>query len=175
MGGTDGFDGFRELVAVHNAGWSRLAYLLAGSHAGAEDLLQNALLRVATRWRTVRGVANPDAYVRRTIYTIAVSQWRRRRILAEHPVPDVPEPPPGHDAFDHAARRLAVRRALARLTPRQRAVLVLRFLEDRTVVEAAEILGCSSGTVKSQTAYALSRLRALAPDLLDLMREDSAS
>jgi RNA polymerase sigma-70 factor (sigma-E family) len=166
-------DDFREFVAVHTGEWSRLAYVLAGSHAGAEDLVQTALLKTARRWRRVAGYDHPEAYVRRAIYHAAVSQWRRARLIVERPVAAVPERPAAGDDIERATHRLVLEAALARLTPRQRAVLVLRFYEDRSVAEAAETLGCSVGTVKSQTAYALERLRVLAPDLVDLIREEA--
>jgi RNA polymerase sigma-70 factor (sigma-E family) len=167
---VNGFDGFREFVQTHTGAWSRLAYVLAGSHAGAEDLVQTALLKTARSWHRVRRYDQPEAYVRRAMYHAAVSTWRRR---GEWPVADVPERAAPDDAIDGIPRRLAIDAALARLTPRQRAVLVLRFYEDRSVAEAANILGVTAGTVKSQTAYALERLRILAPHLVELTTEEA--
>ncbi|MEV0715365.1 SigE family RNA polymerase sigma factor [Asanoa sp. NPDC050611] len=164
-----GFDGFREFVQAHTGAWSRLAYVLAGNHTAAEDLLQTALLKAAKRWGRIRGYDQPEAYVRRAIYHAAVSQWRRR---GEWPVAAVPERAAPGDRIDEATRRMAVDAALARLSPRQRAVLVLRFYEDRSVAEAADLLGVTEGTVKSQTAYALGRLRAIAPHLAELTIEE---
>jgi RNA polymerase sigma-70 factor (sigma-E family) len=143
--------------------------VLAGSHAGAEDLVQIALLKTAGKWHRIRRYDQPEAYVRRAMYHAAVSQWRRR---GEWPVAAVPERA-APDHIDQVARRLTVDAALAQLTPRQRAVLVLRFYEDRSVAEAADILGVSAGTVKSQTAYALERLRVLAPHLVELTSEEA--
>ncbi|MDG4820553.1 SigE family RNA polymerase sigma factor [Asanoa sp. WMMD1127] len=165
-----GFDGFREFVQAHTGAWSRLAFVLAGSHPAAEDLLQTALLKTAKRWSRIRRYDQPEAYVRRAIYHAAVSQWRRRD---EWPVAAVPEQAVADDRIDGLARRMTVDAALARLTPRQRAVLVLRFYEDRSVAEAADILGVTAGTVKSQTAYALERLRVLAPHLVELTIEEA--
>jgi RNA polymerase sigma-70 factor (sigma-E family) len=165
-----GFDGFREFVQTHTGAWSRLAFVLAGSHTAAEDLMQTALLKTAKRWGRVRRYEQPEAYVRRAIYHAAVSQWRRR---GEWPVAHVPERAAPDDRIDQATRRMAVDAALAHLTPRQRAVLVLRFYEDRSVAEAADILGVTAGTVKSQTAYALGRLRVLAPHLVELTIEEA--
>ncbi|GLI01466.1 SigE family RNA polymerase sigma factor [Phytohabitans aurantiacus] len=167
----DRFDGFRDFLAAHTETWSRLAYVLAGSHAAAEDLLQNALLKAARRWRTISGYDQPEAFVRKVMYHEAISLWRRRQRYDELPVERLPERPVGHEA-DGTVRRVALQQALARLTPRQRAVLVLRFYEDRPVAEAAQILGCSEGTVKSQTAHALGRLRTLAPHLAELITEE---
>jgi RNA polymerase sigma factor (sigma-70 family) len=87
-------------------------------------------------------------------------------------VADPPEPPALADVADATVRRLVLRQALARLTPRQRAVIVLRYFEDLSEVDTAEILGCSPGTVKSQTHHALGRLRALAPELVGLNVEE---
>lgn len=165
-----GFDGFGEFVQAHTGAWSRLAFVLAGSHAGAEDLLQTALLKAARRWSRIRRYEQPEAYVRRAIYHAAVSQWRRRR---EWPVESLPERATPGDPVADLHRRMTVDAALARLTPRQRAVLVLRFYEDRSVEDSAAILGVSTGTIKSQTAYALDRLRVLAPDLVELTREEA--
>jgi RNA polymerase sigma-70 factor (sigma-E family) len=168
----DRFEGFREFVAAHTASWSRLAYVLTGSHAAAEDLLQTALLKAARRWPAVAAYDHPEAFVRTVMYRESVTRWRRRRRVTEYPVEHVPETV-ADDGADGAVRRIVVRRALARLTARQRAVLVLRFYEDRSVADAAGILGCSVGTVKSQTAYALARLRLLAPHLAELIRESA--
>src|SRR2546421_1907204 len=145
----DEFAGFTEFVAARSAALSRLAYLLTGDHGAAEDLLQDALTKAATRWRRID---LPEAFIRRAMYHQAVSGWRRRRRIREQPVAEPFEDPAGRpDSSDEAVRRIVLERALARLTPRQRAVLVLRFYEDRPAVEAAEMLGCSVGTVKSQT------------------------
>ncbi|GIF74681.1 SigE family RNA polymerase sigma factor [Asanoa siamensis] len=165
-----GFDGFREFVETHNGAWSRLAFVLAGNHAAAEDLLQTALYKAAKRWHRIRRYEQPQAYVRRAIYHAAISGWRRR---GEWSLAELPDRAAPDDAIDDATRRLAVDAALARLTARQRAVLVLRFYDDRSVAEAAEILGVSEGTVKSQTAYALGRLRVIAPHLAELTVEEA--
>ena len=158
---------FREFVAARLGTMSRVAYLLAGDHHGAEDLVQSSLVQLARHWRRVSSADHPDAYVRRVIYHEHVSAWRRHR-GAEIPVADAPEPGVLPDVADSTVRRLVLRQALARLTPRQRAVLVLRFFEDLSEVETAEVLRCSVGNVKSQTSYALNRLRELAPELADL-------
>ena len=148
---------------------SKVAYLLTGDHHAAEDLVQNVLIKIARHWRRIAGVSAPDAYVRRMLYHEHVSAWRRRG--DEEPVAAVPEPPPSADLADTAVRRIELRKALGRLTPRQRAVIVLRFFEDLSEVDAAEVLGCSVGTVKSQTHYAIGRLRTLAPELADLYHD----
>ena len=117
---------------------------------------------VAARWERIAAAGDPEPYVRRVLYTCAVDGWRRRRL--REVLGAVPDAPGRGDAED-TDRRLLLRDALARLTARQRAVLVLRFYEDATEVQTAELLGCSVSTVKSQTRHALGRLRVLAPEL----------
>lgn len=144
----------------------RTATLLTGDRHAAEDLVQETLVRAAQHWSRVEP-ATADAYVRRILYTRSVDAWRWRRHQpdpvdrAEHDAVSS-QTGVGADAVD---TRLTLATALARLTPRQRAVLVARFYEDRTEVDAARVLGCSVNTVKSQTRHALERLRVLAPEL----------
>ncbi|MFG1780533.1 SigE family RNA polymerase sigma factor [Micromonospora sp. NPDC049048] len=149
---------------------SRTAYLLTGDHQLAEDLLQSALARTYQHWRRIRD-GDPDAYVRRVMYHQQVSWWRRRR-LAERLDPE-PIDRPGDDHSDATALRLTVAAALRQLTPRQRAVVVLRFYEDLTETQVAEVLGCSVGTVKRHGHDAVRRLRVIAPDLVDRAAERS--
>lgn len=155
-------EGFTCFVRARSAALGRTAHLLTGDRQLAEDLLQEALTRVAARWEKVCAGGDPEPYVRRVLYTCAVDGWRRRR-----PVEVLGEVPgaTAADSSEEVTRRVVLREALARLTPRQRAVLVLRFYEDATEVQAAQVLGCSVSTVKSQTRHALARLRTLAPEL----------
>ena len=134
----------------------RAAYLVCGDEHLAQDLVQQALTKLALRWNRLRD-GNPDAYVNRILYRDAVSWWRRvrRERLVEQPH-DSPAPVAGDDA-----ERMDVRRALMTLTPRQRAVLVLRYFEDLTEAETADQLGVTLGTVKSQSHVALNKLRAV--------------
>jgi RNA polymerase sigma-70 factor (sigma-E family) len=162
---VDAHDGFREFVSAHQGQLSRVAYLLAGDPGAAEDLLQIALAKTAARWSRIVRYDRPEAYVRKVLYHEAVSAWRRRR---EVPRDDLPEAAGRDDESEQAVLRVVFARALRRLTPRQRAVLVLRFYEDRSVEQTAELLRCSTGTVKSQTNAALGRLRQLSPELADL-------
>jgi RNA polymerase sigma-70 factor (sigma-E family) len=141
----------------------RSAYLVTGDLHRAEDLVQDALVKVALRWSRLRD-GNPTAYARTIMMNQNVSWWRRRRreVLTD----DV------RDAGDRPVEtedQLVVRRALGRLTERQRRVLVLRHFDDLTERETAAVLGVSIGTVKSQNAAALARLREGAPELLDLI------
>jgi RNA polymerase sigma-70 factor (sigma-E family) len=152
---------FVEYVRARQHRLLRAAYLVCGDLQLAEDLLQGALVKLARQWDRVRD-EQPDAYVRRILYRDAVSSWRKRRheVLGIEPAWDLPAPSWEAEAVE---RRLDVLRALDTLTPRQRATVVLRFFEDRSERETAEVLGCSVGTVKSQTHDALVRLRAAMP------------
>ncbi len=144
----------------------RTATLLTGDRHAAEDLVQETLVRAAQHWARV-DPATADAYVRRILYTRSVDAWRWRRHQPD-PVDDAAHPENTDRLAEHADAvdaRLTLADALRRLTPRQRAVLVARFYEDRTEVDAARVLGCSVSTVKSQTRHAVERLRLLAPEL----------
>jgi RNA polymerase sigma-70 factor (sigma-E family) len=142
--------------------WSplvRYAAALCGNADEGEELVQAALVRVALRWPFVRDKDNPDAYVRRAILNGYLNTWRRRR-SRETPVADVPETAGADHGLTNVADHVTLRRALRTLAPRQRAVLVLRYLEDMSEQQTADLLGCSVGTVKSQTSKGLARLRA---------------
>ena len=152
---------FVEYVRARQHTLLRAAFLVCGDVHLAEDLLQGALVKLARQWERVRDEA-PDAYVRRILYREAVSSWRKRRHEVVGFEPAWEEPVDTWEAED-VERRLDVLRALDALTPRQRATIVLRYFEDRTERDTAEILGCSVGTVKSQTHDALVRLRAAMP------------
>jgi RNA polymerase sigma-70 factor (sigma-E family) len=147
---------FDEFVAGRGAALQRTARLLTGDWALAEDLLQTALTRAYPRWnRIVRD--DPEAYVRKVLVN-TWSSWWRRKWRGERPTDQLPDQA-GADDYGDADRRQAVHRALAGLPPRQRAVVVLRFHEDMSEAQVAALLGVSVGTVKSQTAKALTRLR----------------
>ena len=151
-------------VRARGAALFRVAYLLCGDHHLAEDLVQSALLRTAGHWRQLVASGDPDAYVRRVLYHQHVSSSRQPATPGAGSTVDAP-PPPSADRSDEVIVALAVRQALARLGPRQRAVLVLRYFEDLSESRTAEVLGIGLGTVKSQTRDGLARLRALAPEL----------
>jgi RNA polymerase sigma-70 factor (sigma-E family) len=156
---------FRRFVEARGAALLGAAYALTGNQQAAEDLLQNALAKTARRWRAVH--TSPDAYVRRVMYRDQVSLWRRRRLGEVALTTETPEPVVAGDIAAQTSVRIAVREALRHLPPRQRTVLVLRFLEDRSEAETAELLGISRGAVASQTSRALARLRVVAPHLAD--------
>ncbi|MFF5210390.1 SigE family RNA polymerase sigma factor [Streptosporangium sp. NPDC000396] len=163
----DRYDGFREFVHARQQSLVRTAYLLTGDAHLAEDLLQSVLVKVAGHWPKLLKQGNPEAYTRKALINQYIS-WRRR-IRKEFPSADPPEH--GHSHDDSTVNRIVLCQALARLTPKQRAVIVLRFYEDRSERETADLLGCSLGTVKSQTHHALGRLRVLAPELAHLLDE----
>ncbi len=163
---TDDAAGFEAFVAARSAALSRTAYLLTGDHHLAQDLVQAALLQAVRRWRHIH--TSPEAYVRRTMYHQNISWWRRRTVLET--------PLLSHDGASttyDTDLRLTLDQALARLTPKQRTVLVLRFYEDLTEVETARALALSTSTVKSTTRQALGRLRVLAPELAELIGADA--
>lgn len=166
---------FERFVHARSASLGRAAYLLTGDVHRAEELLQETLARAAQPWERISGAGrDPEPHVRRILYTRAVDTWRRRRVR-EVPRSEPLEPPGrGGDDAESLVRRVVLRQALMRLTPRQRAVLVLRFFEDQTDVQTAVVLDCSVNTVKSQTRHALARLRQLAPELLNAFEPEAA-
>lgn len=152
---------------------SRRAYLLTGDHQLAEDLVQTALSRAYARWSRIVVGGDPEAYLRRIMINERTSWWRRRRYetVVSGGVGDLSDAvrgTPGADEADRVSQRVALLAALAHLSPRQRAIVVLRYYEDLSVAETAELLGCSTGTVKSTTADALARLRPLTADLKEV-------
>ncbi|MEE1928614.1 SigE family RNA polymerase sigma factor [Streptomyces sp. TRM 70351] len=156
-------DDFRSFV---HSRWSRLlrtAYLLTGHHQDAEDLVQAALARAYTRWEKVRRARDPDAYVWRILINTNTDRLRRNRI-SEWLTHWLPERATS-DRADQVVERSVLLDALRTLPVRQRATVVLRYLEDRSESEVAELLGTGVGTVRSQTARALTRLRAELPRL----------
>jgi len=157
---------FEQWAHARSAALARSAYLLTGDLHLAEDLLQETLTRVAQHWRRVRRQGAPDAYARRVMHNLAVDAWRRRRSRPAEVLRGLPPEVADHADSGAIERRVVLRDALARLTPRQRAVLSLRFYEDLTEAETAAVLGCSVSTVKSTAREAIARLRAVAPDQL---------
>ncbi|MEV7285935.1 SigE family RNA polymerase sigma factor [Streptomyces sp. NPDC093252] len=159
-------ESFRRFVENRSTVLLRCAVLLSGGdrHA-AEDLLQNALIKAAGRWRRID---DPEAYVRRILYRQQISRWRLKWPRRELTVAEPPDQRSTGDAATAAELRLLLRDALSRLTPRQRTVLVLRYFEDLPEGEVARVLGCSVGTVRSTTHRSLARLRAYSPELASL-------
>ena len=147
----------------------RTAYLLCGDWHRADDHAQAAFVALHRHWRRIRDRAALDAWMRRTLVRAVVDEsrrpWRRERSV------DVPVDRGTTDGpADGVATRHVLVDALRSVPPRQRAVLVLRFLEGLDVAATAEVLGCSPGTVKSQTAHGLAALRSVLGDALDDLR-----
>jgi len=164
---------FDAFVRGRSPALLRSAYLLTGDQQLAEDLVQSALSRTHLAWRRLHQTSNAEAYTRRTMYHLQVSWWRRR--AAERRVNRLShEPDAQPDAADDVTRRLVVQEALATLTARQRAVIVLRFFEDRSVEETAAVMRCTEGTVKSQTSKALASLRRRYPSRSDFSEWSNA-
>jgi RNA polymerase sigma-70 factor (sigma-E family) len=147
---------FEEFVRAEAQNLLRSARLLAGSRPEAEDLLQEALVRTFRRWGR-SSIDHPVAYVRTVMAHLAYDGGRRRRFRTVTITPEHESAVP--DDTESVHQREALRQALASLPPRQRVVMVLRFLEDRTERETAQTLGCTVGTVKRHSSRALARLR----------------
>jgi len=147
---------FVEFVQARQAVFLRFAYLLTSDHHSAEDLVQTALAKTYLSWDKIRDRGAVDAYVRRIIVNEHTSLWRRAWKRNERPTAQLPEHgSAGHDGAD----RDAMWRVVQTLPTRQRAAVVLRYYEDLSEAETASILGCSVGTVKSQTSRAIDSLR----------------
>lgn len=164
---------FAEYFAARRDAVRRSAYLLCGDWHRADDLAQIAFVALHRRWRKIRDRGALDAYVRRTLVRAVIDEsrrpWRRERFVEE--LPETPNT--GGEIGDSVATRSALLDGLRAVPPRQRAVLVLRFLEGLDVAATAETLKCSQGTVKSQTARGLTALREALGDTLDDLRSAS--
>ena len=156
-------EAYREYVHERLAALQRLAYLLCRDRHRADDLVQDALVKLYLKWDRARAASDPHAYARTTLVRTFLSErrtnWARRVVLVDR-LPDE-----AASAAPDAAAALAVRSALAGLPPRQRAVIALRFYSDLSVEETGQTLGCSAGTVKSQTAKGLAALRRALPEV----------
>jgi RNA polymerase sigma-70 factor (sigma-E family) len=160
-----GDDEYAVFVRARSHALLRSAYLLTGDQHLAEDLVQEALARTHRGWSRLHEAGNAEAYARRIMYHMQVSVWRRRKV-AEDLLGELPDRSDhSHEDAEAITRRMTVERALRSLSAKQRAVVVLRYFEDHTEAEAANTLGVSVSTVKTQTARALERLRKLVPEL----------
>ncbi len=159
MPGTDGGGAdFAEFVDEALPALLRFGYVLTGSAQEAEDLVQDALAKSLRRWSRVRA-DNPVAYTRRVMINTHVTRWRRWGARVR--LGEVPEAATDDTGLQRGEDWDVLRRALARLPSRQRAVLVLRYLEDLPDAAIAALLGCSPGTVRSYAARGLAALRPL--------------
>ncbi len=154
---------FRGFVLDESAALLRAAWMLTGERTMAEDLLQTALAKTWPRWSRISREGTPAAYVR-TVMVRTFASWSGRRWRGELPSAQVPETAADDAAFTAADERDRLLRALAELPRRQRAVVVLRYYLDLSEQQAADALGCSVGTVKTQAARGLARLRAAATE-----------
>jgi RNA polymerase sigma-70 factor (sigma-E family) len=161
-------DGFAVFAAASARRLRHAARLLTGDDTRAEDLVQTALVRTYLRWDRIRS-DDPTGYVRRVLYTVH-AEWWRRRWRHEYAAAELPERAEPADHAADSAERLRLRAALAGLTRRERAVVVLRYYEDLSERETAETLGIAVGTVKSTCARALAKLR-VSPQLADAVEE----
>ncbi|HET7017647.1 MAG TPA: SigE family RNA polymerase sigma factor [Streptosporangiaceae bacterium] len=161
-------ESFEEFVRSRSAHLYRLALLLTGQQADAQDLLQVVLERAYRHRAALLRDVDPEPYVRKAMVNAAIDRRRLLRRRAEHPLDDTDGRAELRDPIGQVADRDLVFRWLAALPPRQRSVLVLRFWEDLPEAEVAKILGCSLGTVKSQISRGLARLRDLAGPLPEI-------
>jgi len=153
-------DALELLLAERGTQLMRTAVLLAGSRQDGEDLLQAALERLVRQGRRITG--DPEGYLRRTLYNLAADGWRRRETWRRKlPVFEASQPTTVPDETAAVDLRDALIRALHQLSPQQRAAVVLRYWEQLSEAEAAEVLGCSAGTVKAAASRGLRRMREL--------------
>ena len=155
---------FREYVTSRSGSLLRMALLLTRNRADAEDLVQSALAKTFQAWDRIEDRGAVDGYVRRAMVNTHISWWRRRRV-EEYPTDEIPDRP----VLDHAGDseiQDALRRAIERLPQRMRAAVVLRYYEDMSEAQIANVLGVSQGTVKSTVSRAVAKLRIDA-DLLE--------
>lgn len=177
MAKADGEAEFTAFVAARQQQLLHAAVLMAGDFHAAQDLLQEALVKLADRWESVSRGAE-YSWVRRTLYRDSVSRWRRTRRERLHAAPeealgrvaDV-----SYDPLGQWAAGAEIRQALQQLPPKQRAVMVLRYFEDLSEAQIAETLGVSTGTVKSQASAAATKLRDLLPHLQPAARQQRES
>lgn len=152
-------DDISAFVHGHQARLVRFGYLLTGEQAAAEDLVQSALLETIRRWDRIVNRDSVEAYVRRVMVNKQKSLWRRRasteQLRADVPDTAAPDETGQVDDLDR------LQRALLQLPARQRAAVVLRFYEDMSEAQAASVLNCTVGNVKSQTSRGIARLRVL--------------
>ena len=165
---------FADFVRHRSTPMLRSAWLLTGGDwALAEDLVQTALGEVWRRWPRVAAMEAPDAYAHKVMVNTFL-HWRGRRWTGEIATAEFPQAATDTGGFGRVDTRESLRHALRELTARQRAVIMLRYFEDRTEADTAEIMGCSVGTVKSQASKALARLRRV-PDLAEILTGGAAA
>lgn len=167
---------FSKYVAARQHALLRTAYVLTGDRHNAEDLLQTALAKAYLSWGRLHDLRGADGYVRRIMINEHTRWWRLAWRRREHSMSTPPEPRavgggaapgfgmPDVDAIERAEERDAMWRLVQSLPARQRAAVVLRYYEHLTEAETAEIMGCSVGTVKSQTSRGIAAMRGRVAD-----------
>ncbi len=162
---------FAEFVAARSAALHRAAYLMVGEPSLAQDLVQEALSKTYAAWPRLRDKGNAEAYARKAITTTAISWFRRKGWSHERSTDAPPDrATPGHD--DQVTQSAWLWECLQGLPARQRAAIVLRYYEDLTEAQTAETMGCAVGTVKSQVAAGLTKLRQQLGDDADVLPLD---
>ena len=167
---------FAEFALMRAGALHRAAYLMVGDDQLAQDLVQEALTKTYVAWPRLRDPRNAEAYCRKAITTTAISWFRRKGWNNERPTEHLPDE--SLDLVSHeraVTEHDAVWRELQQLPPRQRAALVLRYYEDLSEVQTAEAMGCAVGTVKSQVAAALTKLRERLGGDDDLISSEEAT
>ncbi|MFB0616450.1 SigE family RNA polymerase sigma factor [Streptomyces sp. AGS-58] len=160
-GESPAYPSFASYVRARQAVLLRAARSLTANPCDAEDLLQTALAKTYVAWERIEDQGALDGYVRRALLNTRTSQWRKRRV-DEFACEELPEPdraPGGEDPAERQALHDAMWRAVMKLPARQRAMVVLRYYEDLSEAQTAEVLGVSVGTVKSAVSRALGKLR----------------
>lgn len=168
---TEKPEGFAQFVEARERALQRTAWLLTGDRGLAEDLVQTALARTWPRWDRIRRHDDPEVYVRRVMVN-TWSTWSQRKWRGEQATQSVPEGTASGDIAADVAVRMTVGSALASLTAKQRAVLVLRVFDDLSEAQVARVLDCAVGTVKSTMSQALAKLRGDAR-LTELMEAET--
>ncbi|MEU5624115.1 SigE family RNA polymerase sigma factor [Streptomyces tendae] len=155
------YPSFSSYVKARQPVLLRTARSLTANPSDAEDLLQTALTKTYVAWERIEDHRALDGYVRRALLNTRTSQWRKRKV-DEFACDELPEPEPvpgGDDPAERQALHDAMWRAITKLPARQRAMVVLRYYEDLSEAQTAEVLGVSVGTVKSAVSRALGKLR----------------
>jgi RNA polymerase sigma-70 factor (sigma-E family) len=160
---------FSEYIATRRDAVRRTAYLMCGDWHWADDLAQTAFIRLAAAWDRVRDQQALDAFVRTCLIRVYLAETRRLWRRRERPFADPPDQP-DRDTIDASVRRVVFAKVIGQLPPRQRVTLICRFYQGLDVAETAAALGCSEGTVKSQTSRGLATLRELLGDAIDVPR-----
>ena len=166
-------EAFREFVALRSSHLFRTALLMVGDYQLAQDLLQESLVKTYVAWPRLRDVGNAEAYARRVMVTTSIS-WRRRSSFHERPAAAPPDAVVA-DVADVIAADTDLWTHLHALPSRQRAAVVLRYCQDLSEVQTAELMGCTVGSVKRHASRGLAKLRARMGAQLELPTPDESA